>query len=49
LVPIDECYSLVGLIRMHWRGLSGGREVWEKIDRFFENLRERSRTISRES
>src|ERR671912_2209925 len=29
LVPMDECYSLVGLIRMHWRGLSGGREVWE--------------------
>jgi hypothetical protein len=45
LVPIDDCYSLVGLIRMHWRGLSGGREVWEKIDRFFEDLRERSKTI----
>jgi Family of unknown function (DUF5947) len=44
LVPIDECYSLVGLIRMHWRGLSGGREVWEEIGRFFEKLRERSKT-----
>src|SRR3712207_8313787 len=49
LVPIDECYSLVGLIRMHWRGLSGGREVWEKIERFFEELRERSKTVTRES
>jgi hypothetical protein len=49
LVPIDECYSLIGLIRMQWRGLSGGREVWEKIDRFFEDLRRRSRTIPRES
>ena len=49
LVPIDECYSLVGLIRMHWRGLSGGREVWEKIERFFEELRERSKTVRRES
>ena len=49
LVPIDECYSLVGLIRMHWRGLSGGREVWEKIERFFEELRERSKTVGRES
>jgi hypothetical protein len=49
LVPIDECYSLVGLIRMHWRGLSGGREVWEKIGRFFEELRERSKTAGRES
>ena len=24
LVPIDECYRLVGLIRGKWRGLSGG-------------------------
>ena len=48
LVPIDECYSLVGLIRMHWRGLSGGQEVWEEIGRFFEVLRERSKTARRE-
>ena len=48
LVPMDECYSLVGLIRMHWRGLSGGREVWEEIGRFFEELRKRSKTVSRE-
>jgi hypothetical protein len=49
LVPIDECYRLVGLIRMRWRGLSGGREVWEEIERFFEELRERSKTVARES
>lgn len=48
IVPIDECYSLIGLIRMHWRGLTGGREVWEEIGRFFEELRERSRTVGRE-
>ena len=48
LVPIDECYSLVGLIRMHWRGLTGGREVWEELRRFFEELRERSKTIGGE-
>src|SRR5918998_1467611 len=47
LVPMDECYSLVGLIRMHWRGLSGGREVWEKIEQFFEELRERSKTVKK--
>jgi hypothetical protein len=45
LVPIDECYSLVGLIRMRWRGLSGGREVWEEIGLFFEELRQRSKTV----
>ena len=49
LVPMDECYSLVGLIRMHWRGLSGGREVWEEIDRFFENLKQRSRKVVRDT
>jgi hypothetical protein len=48
LVPMDECYSLVGLIRMRWRGLSGGREVWEEIERFFEELRKRSKTVVRE-
>lgn len=42
VVPIDECYKLVGLIRAHWRGLSGGTEVWEKIGRFFVELKERA-------
>jgi hypothetical protein len=49
LVPMDECYSLVGLIRTRWRGLSGGREVWEEIERFFEELQERSKTVGRET
>ena len=38
LVPIDDCYELVGLIRSRWKGLAGGEEVWEAIDRFFEDL-----------
>jgi hypothetical protein len=40
-LPIDECYKLVGLIRLHWRGLSGGTEVWDKVRRFFVDLKER--------
>jgi hypothetical protein len=40
LAPIDECYKLVGLIRTHWRGLSGGTEVWRHIGDFFRSLRE---------
>lgn len=36
---IDKCYELVGLLRMHWRGLSGGPAVWEEIGRFFAALR----------
>jgi hypothetical protein len=45
LVPIDECYKLVGLIRAHWRGLSGGTEVWEQIGAFFGGLKERATSI----
>jgi hypothetical protein len=41
IVPIDECYRLVGLIRLHWRGLSGGAVVWGEIARFFERLRKK--------
>ena len=43
LAPVDRCYELVGLIRSNWRGLSGGTEVWEKIRRFFEELKEGAR------
>jgi hypothetical protein len=48
LVPMDKCYSLVGLIRTHWRGFTGGQEVWEEIGRFFEELRRHSKSVSRE-
>jgi hypothetical protein len=47
LVPIDECYSLVGLIRTRWRGLTGGQEVWEEIERFFSALDRRARATRR--
>lgn len=39
-VPIDRCYALAGLIRKHWRGLSGGSEAWAAIYRFFQHLRD---------
>jgi hypothetical protein len=42
LVPIDECYKLVGLIRAHWRGLSGGTEVWREIGTFFNTLKKKA-------
>ena len=46
LAPIDACYELVGLIRVHWRGLAGGEEVWEHIAAFFARLDERSDPLS---
>jgi hypothetical protein len=44
LLPIDECYRLVGLIRSGWRGLSGGTEVWDTLQDFFGGLRDRAVT-----
>jgi hypothetical protein len=43
LLPIGDCYRLVGTIRLHWKGLSGGKEVWSEIDDFFEGLDRRAR------
>jgi hypothetical protein len=42
-VGIDECYALVGLVRKHWRGLSGGPAAWKEIAQFFDGLKRRSR------
>ena len=42
VVPIDECYKLVGLIRKSWRGFSGGTAVWEDIAQFFADLESRA-------
>lgn len=48
IVPIDDCYALVGLIRTRWKGLSGGKEVWLEIERFFDELDRRAREVTRE-
>jgi len=48
LVPIDVCYELVGLVRLHWKGFDGGEEAWTAIDAFFAALRDRSQRVARE-
>jgi hypothetical protein len=45
LAPIDACYELVGVIRTHWRGLSGGAAVWQEIASFFSRLKRRARPV----
>ncbi|GIG87972.1 DUF5947 family protein [Plantactinospora endophytica] len=45
LVPIDDCYDLVGLIRSRWTGLAGGPDVWREIAAFFTRLRDRARPL----
>ena len=49
IVPIDECYKLVGLIRSHWSGLAGGTEVWRQIAEFFAQMKARSPKAAFES
>lgn len=49
IAPIDECYKLVGLIRLHWHGLSGGSEVWREVGKFFASLKERTETVPEKS
>ncbi|QUH03414.1 hypothetical protein HUO13_23615 [Saccharopolyspora erythraea] len=38
LLPLDECYRLVAVLRTRWQGFNGGDEVWEHVRRFFAEL-----------
>ncbi|MET9452456.1 DUF5947 family protein [Streptomyces cinerochromogenes] len=42
IVPVDDCFRMVALVRREWRGLAGGGRVWPAVERFFEELTERS-------
>lgn len=39
IVPISDCYRLVAVVRLEWKGLSGGARVWPAIEGFFDELR----------
>lgn len=39
IVPVSDCYRLVGIVVQTWEGLSGGDRVWKTIEEFFVNLR----------
>ncbi|GHF71808.1 hypothetical protein GCM10010218_61300 [Streptomyces mashuensis] len=41
IVPVDDCFRVVALVRREWRGLSGGDRVWPAVERFFGGLTER--------
>ncbi|MCC5477675.1 DUF5947 family protein [Streptomyces sp. NPDC059680] len=42
IVPVDDCYRMIALVRHEWRGLSGGGRVWPAVEQFFRELTERS-------
>ncbi|MGX7677748.1 DUF5947 family protein [Jatrophihabitans sp. DSM 45814] len=43
LVPIDNCYELVGRLRQVWRGFDGGQEARALVVDYFADLESRSR------
>ncbi len=45
VIPIDQCYELTGLIRLNWRGFSGGEDVRREMNAFFDRVRTRARPI----
>ena len=42
IVPIDECYRLVGLIKSTWEGISGGSAIEKSVPKFFEYVRHKA-------
>jgi hypothetical protein len=42
IVPVDQCYRMVGLIKSRWEGISGGRGVEEAVGEFFDRVRARA-------
>jgi hypothetical protein len=42
IAPIDECYRLVGLVKLRWEGISGGDALQRAVPEFFEELRARN-------
>ena len=49
LVPIDACYELVGLVKVHWKGFAGGEKVWAEITAFLDRLRDRGRLVEHQN
>jgi len=42
LLPIDECFKLVGLVRANWQGFSGGEKMWQTLRDQFADLQARA-------
>ncbi len=42
LIPIDECYSLAGELRLRWQGFDGGAEARAALAAFLDSLRRRA-------
>ena len=36
---LDYGYHLIGLVRAHWRGMTGGPDLWRAVEGYFARLR----------
>jgi hypothetical protein len=45
IVPIDECYRLVGLIKSTWQGISGGSAIEDAVPKFFDYVRDKAGVV----
>jgi hypothetical protein len=48
LLPIDQCYSIVGELRLRWQGFDGGAEAHAALAAFLAGLRGRARPLAPE-
>ena len=48
LLPIDQCYSLVGELRLRWQGFDGGAEAHAALAAFLDGLRSRALALAPE-
>jgi hypothetical protein len=42
ILPVDECFRLIGMVRLGWKGLSGGASLWRETTDFLNTLKQRS-------
>ena len=47
IVPIDECYAIVGAVKSSWEGISGGAAIEREVPGFFERIRGRAAATGR--
>ena len=45
IAPIDRCFELIGLVRLHWQGFTGGTKLQKEVRTFFDRLRAEAKVI----
>jgi hypothetical protein len=43
VIPVDECFRLIGLVRLHWKGFTGGAAVRKELQAYMDALERKAR------